>query len=165
MFRIRSGNPVDGTEGSYAVRDDKSGRPVETRVSICRIGRIELIAVSNPLRSSAILELLNKLKVEITGHTEDMSNPGLFQSPQQEITDCLFHRFHSSRLERLSGVPKLRLCDLISDPEDLLLSQSGFANFGLEAGRLTTGHAAGFVVVGNVAALPDRTDHIPLLQN
>src|SRR5260370_12781904 len=95
MFRIRSGNPVDGTEGSYAVRDDKSGRPVETRVSICRIGRIELIAVSNPLRSSAILELLNKLKVEITGHTEDMSNPGHFQSPQQESTARLFHRFHS----------------------------------------------------------------------
>src|SRR5260370_21215272 len=103
MFRIRSGNPVDGAEGAYAVRDDKSGQPVQTRVSICRIGRIELIAVSDPLRSSAILELLNKLKIEITGHTKDMSNPILFQSPQQEITDCLFHRFRSSRLERLSN--------------------------------------------------------------
>src|ERR1700730_350070 len=61
MFGIRSGNPVDGTEGSYTVRDDKSGRPVETRVFICRIGRI---AVSDPLRSSAIFELLNKLKIE-----------------------------------------------------------------------------------------------------
>src|SRR3984957_16482065 len=91
MFGIRSGNPVDGTEGSYAVRDDKSGGPVETRVSICRIGRVEFIAVSDPLRSSAILELLNKLKIEITGHTEDVSNPDLFESPQQEITDCLFH--------------------------------------------------------------------------
>src|SRR5260221_13501942 len=96
MFRIRSGNPVDGTEGSYAVCNNKSGRPVETRVSICRIGRIELIAVSNPLRSSAILELLNKLKIKITGHAEDMSNPDLFESPQQEITDCLFHRFAPS---------------------------------------------------------------------
>src|SRR5580693_4449927 len=98
MFRIRSGNPVNSTEGSYAVRDDKSGRPVETRVSICRIGRIEFIAVSDPLWSSAILELLNKLKIEITGYTEDVSNPNLFQSSQQEITDCLFHRFRSSRL-------------------------------------------------------------------
>jgi hypothetical protein len=96
MFGIRSGNPVDGTEGSYAVRDDKSGRPVETRVSICRIGRVEFIAVSDPLRSSAILDLLNKLKIEITGHTEDVSNPDLFQSSQQEITDCLFHRFRST---------------------------------------------------------------------
>jgi hypothetical protein len=78
MFRIRSGNPVDGTEGSYAVRNNKSGRPVETRVSICGIRRIEFVAVSDPLRSSAILELLNKLKIEITGYTEDVSNPGLF---------------------------------------------------------------------------------------
>src|SRR5229473_3090794 len=129
MFRIRSGNPVNGTEGSYAVRDDKSGRPVETRVSIGRIGRIEFIAVSDPLRSSAILELLNKLKIKITGYAEDVANSDLFESPQQEITDCLFHRFRSSRFERLSGVPKLRLCDLISDPEDLLLSESGFADF------------------------------------
>src|SRR5258708_17902916 len=105
MFRIRSGNPVDGTEGSYAVRDDKSGRPVETRVSICRIGRIEFIAVSHPLRSSAILELLNKLKIKITGYAEDVSNPDLFESPQQEITDCLFHRFLSSRLQMLSELP------------------------------------------------------------
>ena len=96
MFRIRSGNPVDGTEGSYAVRNNKSGRPVESRVSICRVRRIEFVAVSDPLRSSAILELLNKLKIEITGYTEDVSNPDLFQSPQQEITDCLFHRFRSS---------------------------------------------------------------------
>src|SRR5260370_25707348 len=95
MFRIRSGNPVDGTEGSYAVRNNKSGRPVETRASICRIRRIEFVAVSDPLRSSAILDLLNKLKIEITGYTEDVSNPGLIQSPQQEITDCLFHRFRA----------------------------------------------------------------------
>src|SRR5258708_35158545 len=105
MFRIRSGNPVDSTEGSYAVGDDKSGGPVETRVSICRIRRIEFIAVSDPLGSSAILYLLNKLKIEIPGYTEDVANPDLFQSPQQEITDCLFHRFRSPRLERLSGVP------------------------------------------------------------
>jgi hypothetical protein len=82
MFRIRSGNPIDGTEGSYAVRDDKSGQPVETRVSICRIRRIEFIAVSDPLRSSAILKLLNELKIEIARYTEDVSNPDLFQSPQ-----------------------------------------------------------------------------------
>src|SRR6266851_541987 len=141
-----------------------SGRPVETCVSICRIGRIELIAVSNPLRSSAILELLNKLKIEITGYTEDVSNPDLFQSPQQEITDCLFHRFRSSRLERLSGVPKLRLCDLISDPEDLLLSESGFADFGLKASRLSTGDGAGFIVVGKISAHSDRTHHLPVSQ-
>src|SRR5260370_250344 len=104
LFRIRCGNPVDGTEGSYPVRNNKSGRTVETRVSICRIRRIEFVAVSDPLRSSAILELLNKLKIEIPGYTEDVSNPDLFQSLQQEITDCLFHRFRSSRLdERLSN--------------------------------------------------------------
>src|SRR5258707_12130174 len=102
MFRIRSGNPVDGTEGSYAVCNNKSGRPVETRVSICRIGRIEFVAVSDPLRSSAILELLNKLKIEITGYTEDVSNPDLFESPQQEITDCLFHRSRSPPPGRLA---------------------------------------------------------------
>src|SRR5260370_25935859 len=103
MFRIRSGNPVDGTEGSYAVRNNKSGRPIDTRVSICRIRLIEFIAVSDPLRPSAILELLNKLKIEITRYTEDVPNPDLFQSPQQEITDCLFHRFSllSSRREAL----------------------------------------------------------------
>jgi hypothetical protein len=78
--------PLIGTESPYAVRDDKSSRPVETRVSICRIGRIEFIAVSDPLRSSAILELLNKPKIEITGHTKDVSDPDLVQSPQQEIT-------------------------------------------------------------------------------
>src|SRR5258708_38733308 len=105
MFRIGSGNPVDGPEGSYAVRDDKRGRPVETRVSICRIGRIELIAVSDPLGSSASLYLLNKLKVEITGHTVDVSNPDLCESPQLEITDLLFHRCRSPRLARLSGAP------------------------------------------------------------
>src|SRR5580704_12586775 len=110
MFRIRSGNPVDGTEGSYAVRDDKGGQPVQTRVSICRIRRIEFIAVSDPLRSSAILQLLNKLKIEITGYTEDVSNPDLFQSPQHEIADCHFHRFRSSRLDRLSGVPIVNSC-------------------------------------------------------
>src|ERR1700730_3861194 len=83
MFRIRSRNPVDGTEGSYAVRDDKSGSPVVTCVSICRIAGIGFIPVSDPLRSPAILELLNKLKIEITGHAEDVSNADLFQSPQQ----------------------------------------------------------------------------------
>jgi hypothetical protein len=46
----------------------------------------------------------------------------------------------------------------------LLLSKSGFADFGLEASGSSTSDAAGFIVVGKISAHPDRTHHLPLFQ-
>ncbi len=46
----------------------------------------------------------------------------------------------------------------------LLLSESGFADFGLEAGRLSTSDGAGFIVVGKISAHSDRTYQLPLFQ-
>src|SRR6266481_4301898 len=55
--------------------------------------------------------------------------------------------------------PVIRHTDLV-----LLLTESGFADFGLEAGRLSTSNAAGFIVVGKISAHSDRTHHLPLFQ-
>src|SRR5260370_6309353 len=48
--------------------------------------------------------------------------------------------------------------------EVLLFSESGFADFGLEASRLSTSNGAGFIVVGKISAHSDRTHHFPLFQ-
>src|SRR5260370_26865464 len=47
----------------------------------------------------------------------------------------------------------------------LLLSESGFADFGLEASRLSTSDGAGFIVVGKISAHSDRTHHLPFFQD
>src|SRR5579864_5644145 len=49
--------------------------------------------------------------------------------------------------------------------EVLLFSERGFADFGPEAGGLSTSDAAGLIVVGKISAHSDRTHHFPLFQD
>jgi hypothetical protein len=70
----------------------------------------------------------------------------------------------ASRLLGLLRCLASRLLGLLLWLELLLPSESGFADFGLEASRLNTSNAAGFIVVGNIAAHPDRTHHFPFFK-
>jgi len=60
--------------------------PVQPRVPVRRVGRVQLIAGADPFQGAGVFELLQQLEVEIAGDTEQVADACLFQAAKQELT-------------------------------------------------------------------------------
>src|SRR5215467_13148363 len=64
---------------------------VDSRIRIGGVGSIELVAISNPSRFTAVFELLHELQVVIAGDTKDVANTSFLKAAKQKVSNRLFH--------------------------------------------------------------------------
>src|SRR5262249_17979039 len=91
MFAVRAGDAIDRAEGPDTVGHNQRANAVDSRISIGRIGRVELVAVSNPGGLTAVFELLHEFEVVVAGNTKDVPNTGFVQAAKQKKSNRFFH--------------------------------------------------------------------------
>src|SRR5215468_9691491 len=91
---VSTGDAVDRAKSSDTVRHNQRADAVDSRICIGRIGRIELVAISNPDGFTSVLELLHESEVVIARHTEEVPNTSLVQAAKKKVSNRLFHDRH-----------------------------------------------------------------------
>jgi hypothetical protein len=82
---VGAGHPVDRAQRAHRVGHDQRGHAVQPRVAVRRVGRVQLVTRAYPLQRPGVLHLLKQLKVVVTRHPERMPDPGLPDTPEQEV--------------------------------------------------------------------------------
>src|SRR5262249_46382829 len=91
MLAVGTGDAVDRAESSDTVRHNQRANAIDSRIRIGRVRAIELVAISNPSRLTAVFELLHESEVVIAGDTKDVANTGFLQATKQKVSNRLFH--------------------------------------------------------------------------
>jgi hypothetical protein len=91
MFAVGACDAVDRAERADTVRHNQGTKAVDSRIRIGRVGRVEFVAISNPGRFTAVLELLHELEIVIARHAEDVPNTSFLQAAKQKVPDRLVH--------------------------------------------------------------------------
>src|SRR5215475_3547971 len=91
MLAVCTSDAVDRAQSSDTVRHTHRTDAVNSCIRISRVGRIELIAVSNPRRFTAVFQLLHEFEVIVAGNTKDVPHASFLQAAKQKISNRLFH--------------------------------------------------------------------------
>ena len=132
MFAVRAGDAVDRAKGSDAVRHNQRTNAVDSRIRIGRVGSVELVAIPNPGRLTALFELLHEFEVVIAGNAKDVANTSFLKTTKKEVSDRHFHkrcllcrrypggRCYGPKLVRLFGrISRQEICSTIDISVDI----------------------------------------------
>jgi hypothetical protein len=87
MLAVRAADAVDGAERTDAVGNQERAQTVQPRITIRRVGRVQLAAVADSFQRTRVLELLQELEIVVAWNAEQVPDAGFLETAKQKVAD------------------------------------------------------------------------------